>query len=175
MAGSQADETDWENLTNKQLHDKFQQMMSGQVQDVLNRFEEAMEKIDGMEKTFETKLDNKFAELLSRFPPPPPAAPIAPLQRQQQRPLPNQFRRAKRVPLEDGQTSGAVVPIVHASLAPATAAAGTQEDDEYAGDNEDEVDQNQNYVQPPAPQPPGRPHANNGNTWLLKMLTGMNV
>ena len=57
------------------------------MQDVLNRFEEAMEKIDGMEKTFETKLDIKFAELLSRFPPPPPAAPIAPLQRQQQRPL----------------------------------------------------------------------------------------
>ena len=48
MAGSQADETDWENMTNKELHDKFQQMMSGQVQDVLNRFEEAMEKIDGV-------------------------------------------------------------------------------------------------------------------------------
>ena len=57
MVGSQADEADWENLTNKQLHDKFQQMMSGQVQDVLNRFDEAMEKIDGIEKTFETKLD----------------------------------------------------------------------------------------------------------------------
>ena len=46
MAGSQADETDWENMTNKQLHDKFQEMMSGQVQDVLNRFEESM----GMEE-----------------------------------------------------------------------------------------------------------------------------
>ena len=67
MPGSQADETDWENMTNKDLHDKFQQMMSGQVQDVLNRFEEAMEKIDGMEKTFETKLDNKFNELLDVF------------------------------------------------------------------------------------------------------------
>ena len=83
MPGSQADETDWENMTNKDLHDKFQQMMSGQVQDVLNRFEEAMKKIDGMEKMFKTKLDNKFAELLSRFPPPPPAAPAAPLQQQQ--------------------------------------------------------------------------------------------
>ena len=41
MPGSQADETDWENMTNKDLHDKFQQMMSGQVQDVLNGFEEA--------------------------------------------------------------------------------------------------------------------------------------
>ena len=47
MAGSQADEIDWENMTNKQLHDKFQQMMSGQVQDVLIIFEEAMEKIVG--------------------------------------------------------------------------------------------------------------------------------
>ena len=53
--------------------------MSGQVQDVLNRFDEAMEKIDGIEKTFETKLDSKFNELLEHFPQPPPAAPIAPL------------------------------------------------------------------------------------------------
>ena len=59
-------------MTNKDLHDKFQQMMSGQVQDVLNRFEEAMEKIDGMETTFETKLDNRYNELLARLPPPPP-------------------------------------------------------------------------------------------------------
>ena len=56
MVGSQAGETDWENLTNKQLHDKFQQMMSGQVQDVLNRFDEAMEKIDGIEKTSKQSL-----------------------------------------------------------------------------------------------------------------------
>ena len=83
MPGSQADETDWENMTNKELQDKFQQMMSGQVQDVLNRFEEAME------KSFKIKLDNKFNELLKRLPQPPPAAPIAPLQRQQQRPLLN--------------------------------------------------------------------------------------
>ena len=44
MAGSQADETNWENMMNKELHDKFQQMMSGQVQDVINRFEEAMDR-----------------------------------------------------------------------------------------------------------------------------------
>ena len=43
-------------------------MTSGQVQDVLNRFEEAMEKIDGMDKTFETKLNNKFNELLACLP-----------------------------------------------------------------------------------------------------------
>ena len=66
--------------------------MSGQVEDVLSRFEEAMEKIDGIEKAFETKLDNKFNELLARLP--PPAAPVAPLQQQQHR-LPNQLGRAQ--------------------------------------------------------------------------------
>ena len=85
MPGSQADEIDWENLSNKELHDKFQQMMTEQVQDVLNNFEEAMEKITGFEKTFETKLDSKFNELLARLPPPPPVAPNAPLQQRQQR------------------------------------------------------------------------------------------
>ena len=49
MPGSQADKIDWENLMNKELHDKFQQMMTQQVQDVLNNFEEAMEKITGLE------------------------------------------------------------------------------------------------------------------------------
>ena len=57
-----------------------------------------------------------------------------PLQRQQQqRPLPNQFRRAKRVPLEDGQTSGATVPNVDASVAHAATA---EVEDHY----EDDVD-----------------------------------
>ena len=78
MPGSQDDETNWENMTNKELHDKFQQMMSGQVQDVLNNFKEAMDKITVFEKTFETKRDNKFNEVLARLP--PPAAPAAPLQ-----------------------------------------------------------------------------------------------
>ena len=152
MVGSQADETDWENMMNKELHDKFQQMMSGQVEDVLNRFEEAMEKIDGIEKAFKTKLDNKFSELVARLP--PPAAPVAPLQQQLHR-LPNQVGRALRVPLELGQTSGAAVPTVDASVTPA---ATVEVEDHY----EDEVDQNQNYVQPPPP--PGRPHAYNRNS-----------
>ena len=90
-----------------------------------------------------------------RLPQPPPAAPVAPLQQQQHR-LPNQMGRAQRVPLEPGQTSGAAVPTVTGSVVHAAAA----EEDDYAGDYEDEVDQNQNYVQPPAP---GRPHANNRN------------
>ena len=40
------------------------------------------------------------------------------------------------------------------------APAADEEEDDYAGDYQDEVDQNQNYVQPPTP---GRPHANNRN------------
>ena len=63
MAGSQVDETDWENMTNKELYDKFQQMMTEQVQDVLNNFEEAMDKITGFEKMFGTKLNKKFSEI----------------------------------------------------------------------------------------------------------------
>src|SRR3954471_20228312 len=105
-------------------------MMSGQVQDVLNRFEEAMEKIDGMEKTFETKLDNKFNELLTRLPPPPLAATNAPLQQQQHRLPPRREtppRRASRVPLQPGQTASAAV---DTSVAPAD----DVEEDEYAGD-----------------------------------------
>ena len=47
---------------------KFQQMMSGQVGDVLNRFEEAMEKIDAVEKLFETKLDTSLMNCSSVFP-----------------------------------------------------------------------------------------------------------
>ena len=135
MAGSQPDEIDWENMMNKELHDKFQQMTSGQVEDVLNRFEEAMEKIDGIEKAFETKLDNKFNELLARLPQPPAAAPVAPLQQQQQHRLPNHVGRAQHVPIEPGQTSGAAVPTVGASVAPAATA---EVEDHY----EDEVDQN---------------------------------
>jgi len=122
------------------------------VQDLLNRFEEAMEKIDGIEKTFETKLDNKFNELLARLPPPLPAAPIAPLQQQQQQQqqqcrLPNQVGRAQCIPIDHGQNSRAAV---DASVAPAVTA---EVEDHY----EDEVNQNQNYVQPPTPPPPGRP------------------
>ena len=137
--------------------------MTEQVQDVLNNFEEAMEKITGLEKTFETKLDNRFNELLARLP--PLAAPAATLQQQQRRLPPRRetsLRRASRVPLQPGQTAGAAV---DTSVAPTADA-----EDDYAGDYEDEVDQNQNYVQPPVPQPTGRPHANNHNGRALPQV-----
>ena len=43
--------------------------------------------------------------------------------------------------------------------------AADEEEDDYAGDYEDEVDQNQNYVQPPAPPPAGRPQVYHRNGW----------
>ena len=112
--------------------------------------------MDDIEKTIDTKLDAKFDEVLARLPQPPPAS-ATPLQ--QQRPPPcreTALRRAQCVPLEPGQTSRAATTAIHASVAHAA----TAEVEDYY---EDEVDQNQNYMQPPAPQPPGHPHANNGN------------
>ena len=109
-----------------------------------------MEKITGLEKTFETKINTRFNELLAHL---PPAAPAASLQQQQLLPPHREtaLHRASRVPLEPGQTVGAAI---DTSVSPAA----DEEEDDYVGDYKDEVDQNQNYVQPPAPQPPGRPH-----------------
>ena len=72
MAGTQADEIDWENMTNKELHDKFHQMLGQQVEDVMASFGKAMEKMDDIEKSIATKLDAKFDELLKCLPQPPP-------------------------------------------------------------------------------------------------------
>ena len=85
MAGPQADEIDWENMTKKELHDKFQQMLSQQVEDVMASFGKAPKRIDDVEKTIDTKLDAKFDEVLMLLPQPPPAS-AAPLQQHQQPP-----------------------------------------------------------------------------------------
>ena len=46
MPGSQADEIDWENMTNKDLHDKFHQMLGQQVEDVMASFGKALERME---------------------------------------------------------------------------------------------------------------------------------
>ena len=106
MPGSQVDETDWENMTNKELHDKFQQMMGQQVADVMTSFDNALARMDGIEKSIDTKLDAKFAEVLARLPPP-----AAPLQQQQQPPSHREIalRQASRVALHPGQSVGVAV------------------------------------------------------------------
>ena len=121
MAGTQADEIDWENMTNKELHDKFHQMLGQQVEDVMASFGKAMEKMDDIEKSIDTKLDAKFDELLKRLPQPILCR--------------DTVGRAQRVPIEPGQNSGAAATIVGASVAPAA----TAEVEDYY---EDEVDQN---------------------------------
>ena len=123
-------------MTNKELHDKFHQMLGQQVEDVMASFGKAMEKMDDIEKTIDTKLDAKFDELLKRLPPPTSRR--------------DTVGRAQRIPIEPGQNSGAAATAVGASVVPTI----TAEVEDYY---EDEVDQNQNYVQPPAPPPAGRP------------------
>src|SRR3954467_14809544 len=96
MPGSQdevaRDAPAWENMTNKELHDKFAQMMSEQVYDIENRFTEA---IDGVEKMIDTKLDAKLTELIARLPTQPAAAPAQP-------PPP---RRARRILFPGGHVA----------------------------------------------------------------------
>ena len=70
MAGTQVDEIDWENMTNKELHDKFHKMLVQQVGDVMASFGKAVEKMNDIEKSIDTKLDAKFDELLKRLPQP---------------------------------------------------------------------------------------------------------
>src|SRR3954466_12203432 len=127
------DALDWENMTNKDLHDKFAQMMSEQVYDIETRFTEA---IDGVEKMIDTKLDAKFTELMARLPTQPAAAPAQP-------PPP---RRARRILFSGGQAAGIVAP---------AAASNVGHDDNYEGDYKEEVEQEAAYE-----QPAGRPRPN---------------
>ena len=64
-----------------------------------------------------------------------PPASVAPLQQHQQPPRRDLAGRARRVPLESGQTSGAAATTIDASVA----LAATAEEEDYYGD---EVDQN---------------------------------
>src|ERR1044071_5187135 len=139
------DAPDWENMTNKELHDKFSQMMSEQVNDIENRFTEA---IDGVEKMIDTKLDAKFTELIARLPAPPAAAPAQP-----QPPPP---RRARRILFPGGQAAGIGAPPA-AAVATTAAASDVGQDDNYEGDYEEEVEQEAAYEQPAGrPRPPLR-------------------
>ena len=114
-------------------------MMGQQVEDVMTSFDNALARMDGIEKSIDTKLDAKFAEVLARLP--PPATPLQQQQQQQQQQPPSRreiaLRKASRVPLQPGQPVGAAV---DTSVAPAAA----EEEDDYVGDYEEEVDQNQN-------------------------------
>ena len=96
-------------------------MMGQQVEDVMASFGKAMEKMDDIEKSIDTKLDAKFDELLKHLP--------QPVLRH------DTVGRAQRVPIEPGQNSGAAATVVGASVIPS---AIPEVEDYY----EDEVDQN---------------------------------
>jgi hypothetical protein len=49
-----------EKMTNAELHAHFTKLFVGRAQDVDTRFADTMEKIDGLEAAFNTKLDTKF-------------------------------------------------------------------------------------------------------------------
>ena len=110
MTGSDAD---WEEMTNKELHDKFATLVMANTEDVDKRLGEAPHKLADFEKSFDAKLDTKFNELLARLPPPPPVPPLRP----------GYVGRAQRVPLDPGQNSGV---------------AADAADDYYEGEDENE-------------------------------------
>ena len=129
-------------MTPEQLHAHFTHLLGGhardtdaRIDDVDAKLTDALDKLDGLEAAFNSKLDAKFQELLTRLPPP----------------RANVQRRARRVPRAD----------VPAGTAPAAAAAHDAPSDEgyedYEGDADEQVDENVldgEEVQQPAP---GRP------------------
>src|SRR3954467_12110744 len=129
MPGSQdevaRDAPAWENMTNKELHDKFAQMMSEQVYDIETRFTEA---IDGVEKMIDTKLDTKFTELIARLPPQAAAALAQPAVAPAQPPL---RQRARRLFFADTRASGVGAP----AAADVVAASDDGQYDDYVGDS----------------------------------------
>ncbi|KAK1615004.1 hypothetical protein QYE76_020521 [Lolium multiflorum] len=95
---------DPDKMTNAEMHAHFLHLLGGHATDVDGRLgdvdaklTDALDKIDGLEAAFNSKLDAKFQELLNRLPPP----------------RANVQRRARRVPRAD----------VPAGTAPAAAAA----------------------------------------------------
>src|SRR3954463_3148189 len=67
-------------IMNQELHAHFSELFVGRAEDVDARLEEfdtkltnAMDKIDGLEKSFNDKLDARFKEVFDRLPAPAPA------------------------------------------------------------------------------------------------------
>ncbi|KAK1680882.1 hypothetical protein QYE76_041730 [Lolium multiflorum] len=155
---------DPDKMTNAEMHAHFIHLLGGHSTDVDGRLgdvdaklTEALDKIDGLEASFNSKLDAKFQELLTRLPPPV-------------------RRRARRVPLAD----------VPAGTAPAAAAAHDAPSDEgcedYGGNEDEQVDENaldDEEVQQPAPgrprqlnrhvRPPPRPVRDDDHVAKLKL------
>ena len=126
MTGTDSATVDPDKMTNAELHAHFTHLLGGHAHDVDARLgdvdaklTDALEKMDGLEEAFTSKLDAKFQEVLARLP----------------QPRDNVRRRARRVPRAE----------VPAGTAPAAAAAPEAASDEgyddYGGE-EELVDEN---------------------------------
>src|SRR3954470_21198210 len=89
-------------MMNQELHAHFSELLVGRAEDVDARLEEfdtkltnAMDKIDGLEKSFNDKLDARFKEVLDGLLTPAPS-PLAPR------------HVARRIPIT-GRTDGSAV------------------------------------------------------------------
>jgi hypothetical protein len=78
ITGTTKDDVDSEKMTSAELHAHFTQLLVGHAQDVDTRLgdvdsklSDAMDKIAGLQASFNTKLDAKFQEVLARLPPQP--------------------------------------------------------------------------------------------------------
>src|SRR3954465_4295421 len=67
-------------MTNEELHAHFSALLVRRAEDVDTRLGEfdtkltnAVDKIDGLEKSFNAKPESRFKDILNRFPAPPPA------------------------------------------------------------------------------------------------------
>src|SRR3954465_10280660 len=106
-------------MTNEELHSHFSALLVSRAEDVDTRLGEfdtkltnAVDKIDGLEKSFNAKLDVRFKELLNRLPAPAPAP----------------THGARRIPMTGRTTSSAAAapPAATAAAdAPQTSAAAT--------------------------------------------------
>src|SRR4051812_46368961 len=118
------------NMTTQELHTHFPELLVGRVEDVDARLEEfnskltnVMDKIEGLEKSFNDKLDARFKEVLDRLPAPTPV-PVTP--RQGARCIPITIRTTGSTAADAPQTSNM------------TAAATLGEDNRYYYDFDDD-------------------------------------
>ena len=134
-------------MTNEELHAHFSALLVSRAEDVDTRLGEfdtkltnAMDKIDGLEKSFNAKLDVRFKELLNRLPAPAPAP----------------THGARRIPIT-GRTAGSAAAAPPAATtaadAPQTSAAAAAAtlgtDDGYYYDPDDDDMFDEEVEQPP--------------------------
>ena len=141
-------------MTNEELHAHFSELLVSGAEDVDTRLGEfdakltnAVDKIDGLEKSFNAKLDVRFKELLNRLPAPAPAP----------------THGARRIPIT-GRTAGsaaaappvapAATDVPQTSAAAAAATLGTDDGYYYDPDDDDLFDEE---VEQPPQVPAGRP------------------